>query len=368
MSDAIQSTVLRLLAGESEDEVYQAALAALVRHLDADRRAVLRYDDGEFDTVASAGLSSMTDGMTRGNQLRLLEQSYLTGTPFVTDDVTDVRSATTAPTSETAPCRSLLCVPVEGFGVLACMDRARGAFTEDDLEEIEPLGSYVTAALDRVNSGSADETASAGEGDRDTDLEAITAMLSHDVRNSLFIAGEYLDLARTLGEEDLFEQVETAHGRIEELIDGVVMLARTGDSVGTTEPVDLETVAERAWNVISANDARLEILDSAAIEADEGRLCQVFENLFRNAVEHNDTEVTVRVGLADGDTFFVEDDGVGIDAVPLRIGTDRFRMPETLRERFKHAAEDEPEPEPTESAEDFGIDPDRVTYKYDTGR
>ena len=57
-----------------------------------------------------------------------------------------------------------------------------------------------------------------------------------------------------------------------------------------------------------------------------------------------------------------------IDAVPLRIGTDRFRMPETLRERFKHAAEDEPEPEPTESAEDFGIDPDRVTYKYDTGR
>ena len=56
------------------------------------------------------------------------------------------------------------------------------------------------------------------------------------------------------------------------------------------------------------------------------------------------------------------------DAVSLRIATDQFRMPDSLRERFKYAAEDEPEPEPTESAEDFGIDPDRVTYKYDTGR
>ena len=56
------------------------------------------------------------------------------------------------------------------------------------------------------------------------------------------------------------------------------------------------------------------------------------------------------------------------DAVPMAIDTERFRMPEELRERFKRAAEavDEPE-EPEESAEDFGIDPDEATYKYDTG-
>ncbi|WP_254543397.1 GNAT family N-acetyltransferase [Halomarina pelagica] len=53
--------------------------------------------------------------------------------------------------------------------------------------------------------------------------------------------------------------------------------------------------------------------------------------------------------------------------VALAIDTDRFRMPETLRERFKVAAEDR-EAEPQEAAEDFGIDPDTATYKYDTGR
>ncbi len=55
------------------------------------------------------------------------------------------------------------------------------------------------------------------------------------------------------------------------------------------------------------------------------------------------------------------------EAVPMVIDTDEFRMPDRLRERFKRAAEDETEPEPEETAEDFGIDPDEATYKYDTG-
>ena len=43
-------------------------------------------------------------------------------------------------------------------------------------------------------------------------------------------------------------------------------------------------------------------------------------------------------------------------------------MPEEYRERFKRAAEaTEESAEPEESAEDFGIDPDEATYKYDTG-
>jgi len=57
------------------------------------------------------------------------------------------------------------------------------------------------------------------------------------------------------------------------------------------------------------------------------------------------------------------------DAVPMRIDVDEFEMPADHREQFKRAAEtDSEEPEPEETAEDFGIDPDKATYKYDTGR
>ena len=55
------------------------------------------------------------------------------------------------------------------------------------------------------------------------------------------------------------------------------------------------------------------------------------------------------------------------DAVPLRIDPERFRMPGRLREAFKGARAKEEEPDPEEGPEDFGIDPDEATYKYDTG-
>jgi len=55
----------------------------------------------------------------------------------------------------------------------------------------------------------------------------------------------------------------------------------------------------------------------------------------------------------------------GEDAVPLRISVDDFNVPTRLRRRF---ASDEGESSPEETAEDFGIDPDSATYKYDTGR
>jgi hypothetical protein len=56
------------------------------------------------------------------------------------------------------------------------------------------------------------------------------------------------------------------------------------------------------------------------------------------------------------------------DAVPLRIEPERFRMPSRLREAFKSArAQREEDQEPEEGPEDFGIDPDEATYKYDTG-
>ncbi|QLH84247.1 GNAT family N-acetyltransferase [Halosimplex pelagicum] len=61
-------------------------------------------------------------------------------------------------------------------------------------------------------------------------------------------------------------------------------------------------------------------------------------------------------------------EGVAPEAIPMRVDPDRFRVPERLREAFKGAAAAPEEDEPEEGAEDFGIDPDEATYKYDTGR
>ena len=51
------------------------------------------------------------------------------------------------------------------------------------------------------------------------------------------------------------------------------------------------------------------------------------------------------------------------DAVPLAVTGEKFTIPRRLRHRFE---DDDTGSE--ESAEDFGIDPESATYKYDTGR
>jgi signal transduction histidine kinase len=51
--------------------------------------------------------------------------------------------------------------------------------------------------------------------------------------------------------------------------------------------------------------------DLGTIDADDGRLEALFENLFRNAIEHGGENVTVRVGRSPTE-FYVEDDGPGI--------------------------------------------------------
>jgi hypothetical protein len=56
------------------------------------------------------------------------------------------------------------------------------------------------------------------------------------------------------------------------------------------------------------------------------------------------------------------------DIVPMRLPVDAFEMPERLREAFKIAVPAAEESTPEERPEDFGIDPDDATYKYDTGR
>ncbi len=60
-------------------------------------------------------------------------------------------------------------------------------------------------------------------------------------------------------------------------------------------------------------------------------------------------------------------DQVDDDVEPLALDSDEFEMPPRLREAFKTADAADDSTDSSETAEDFGIDPETATYKYDTG-
>lgn len=142
-------------------------------------------------------------------------------------------------------------------------------------------------------------------------LEAFASAVSHDLRNPLNVAAGNLELARTEGDEKYFERVENAHDRMETLIRDLLTLAKQGQTVAETDSLDLGTVATDAWGTVETARATLDVRETATIDADQNRLTQLFENLYRNAIDHAGEDVTVRVGTV-SDGFFVEDDGPGI--------------------------------------------------------
>jgi signal transduction histidine kinase len=143
-------------------------------------------------------------------------------------------------------------------------------------------------------------------------LDTFASMISHDLRNPLSVAKGNLDLVRAETDHEDLETVAGALDRMNDLIEDVLRLARQGQPIDETEPVGLEAIAERSWEMVESVDTELVVGDTAEIEADPDRLQQLLENLFRNSVEHGGDDVTVSVGTLDRGGFYVEDDGPGI--------------------------------------------------------
>ncbi|WP_254839860.1 sensor histidine kinase [Natronomonas marina] len=163
-------------------------------------------------------------------------------------------------------------------------------------------------------------------------LEAFASVVSHDLRNPLTVARGHLELAREEADVPYAEDIAAAHDRIERIIEEMLALARHGQTIAEPTPVAVHDTAREAWANVATGEADLEPAGvDRAVYSDRERLLHVFENLFRNSVEHAAGEetrsdadagddggrsdrgegLTVRVGVEDG-VLYVADDGPGI--------------------------------------------------------
>lgn len=141
--------------------------------------------------------------------------------------------------------------------------------------------------------------------------------LTHDLRNPLAIAQQYLSLAKETNDSEHFEHVEDALERIEEIIDVRLTLAKAGQSPNK-EPTSLLEIIKRAARNVDTTNVSIKIGpaidEDVRMVADSSQVCSVFENLFRNAAEHAGDSPTVTIGsLSDETGFYVQDNGNGFD-------------------------------------------------------
>ncbi|ELZ86125.1 light and oxygen sensing histidine kinase [Haloferax elongans ATCC BAA-1513] len=303
---ALQQTTQELSIASSVDDIAEIAVDAAATVLDLDVTSIWQYDDHRemlvplTETSAARGLYGETPPLTPGESLAW--DAFEAGEVRAYDDIREYDNRY----NDDTEIRSEIIVPLGQDGLLLTGSTSPHEFNEQDVDLFRILASSVGAALVRAKR----------EGElrqQNERLDQFASVVSHDLRNPLSVATGFLEIAEETGEKAYFEKVESAHERIEDLIDDLLSLARGERPVEDGVDVGLDSIANEAWEYVDTADATLSVGELPTITGDPSRLKQLFENLFRNAAEHSGDDVSITVDSLDrGHGFYVEDDGVGI--------------------------------------------------------
>jgi len=322
--ERLHETTRELMRAETEVAVAEVAVetARDVLGLDISSIHLLEGDDG--DTESDRGLTPVAVSEKAREMIgepptfepgdSIAWQVFETGQPAVYADVRESSSAHNPGTE----IRSELFVPLGDHGMFLAGSRTVGAFDDSTVALAKLFGANVERALERATREQALRERECELERNNERLEEFASVVSHDLRTPLSIAAGRLDLVAQDCDSEHLPAIRRAHERMEELIEDLLTLAREGRRVGDRRPVDLADLARSVWEPLDGG--ALELDDPGTVEADEGRLRELFENLLGNAVEHGDSGVTVEVGRTDDGGFYVADDGPGLpDDDPDRL-------------------------------------------------
>ena len=199
----------------------------------------------------------------------------------------------------------------ETYGTLCFSDAdpRNDPITERERDFVSVLAEWVGTELER-------EKHYAELREQNERLDEFAGIVAHDLRNPLSGAIGFTELAQEQVSGQVGEflgRVRRSLDRMESMIGECLMLAKEGTDVGERTRVDLDRVVREAWDSVRTRDATLsvDIEPDTTVLADEMRLQRLFENLFRNCVEHGGRDVAVTV-TGDDHGFAVADDGPGL--------------------------------------------------------
>jgi len=336
------NNTLRIATGEAVERPDRTALeravcARLAESNAYDAAWVVRSDSGDARTVsASAGLDDVP-GITESGDASAFDAARRTHSVQLVPDDTPADDARQNPLGTDRA--SMAVVPLVGadrvHGVLSVYAARQNAFSylRDVFDELgETIGRAIDSHIAR-DALSRREKELERQNER---LDEFASVVSHDLRNPLAVILGRAELLSDPRENEHSDAILRAGTRMETIIADLLALARARRAVEDPPSVAIAATARDAWATVDTHNCTLDVslAENATAPANRARLRTVFENLFRNCVDHGSTtphshasgtptardaaesdapSLTVHVGpLPDG--FFVEDDGCGIPA------------------------------------------------------
>jgi len=166
---------------------------------------------------------------------------------------------------------------------------------------------------------------------KNAELARFTYTVSHELRSPLITIKGFSgmieeDLAKGADAAELKNHIHRITGavdRMEILLFDLLKLSRAGQGTGVREPIGLDVIAREVVDLLAVplaeRKARVEIAPNLPVViVDHARVREVFINLMENSLKFfgSQAEPVISIGMitgGDGPTFFVRDNGVGID-------------------------------------------------------
>ncbi|SDG07201.1 hybrid sensor histidine kinase/response regulator [Halorientalis regularis] len=299
-----------LLDSETTQQVATTASQTAVDVLDFQLNGIHFYDEAA-NGLAPAAVSDASQELF--DEVPVIDegiawQSFQSGKAKIHNNIDEADEVYNTET----PVRSEMHLPLADHGVFIISSTETNAFEETDIEFARLLAANTEAALERISKQQQLQIRETELEQQNERLEEFASIVSHDLRNPLNVAQARTEALVQETDSEHLPPIEQALDRMENIISDTLTLARQGSVVAETERIQLAELVRECWQTVSTDEARIEVADAVTIVGDRSRLRHVFENLFRNTMEHGGTGLTVRVGRTADDGIYVEDTGPGI--------------------------------------------------------
>jgi signal transduction histidine kinase/PAS domain-containing protein len=326
---SLQSVSQRFLGAETTEEVLEVAVDAADDLLEYPYSGAMVYDaedDVLRPVVFADALAAAYENDDRDTEPVVepgpsdIWQVFESGEPRLGEPISDPDAELPVELGGT------LLYPLGDHGVLGISAGPdHDGFSDDDRRFADTLATTTENALDRVEKERELRESRELLETRSRQIRFFNSALRHDLLNGLMVVQGQVDRLDDEVDGEAAQRVATIDewtGDLATMAKEVRSVTKTiaGEDDGELEPVDLaEVIAEKAAKFRQGHDAlsvTVEVGDLPAVRADS-LLASVIENLFQNAVAHNDSDApAISVSATAGPetvTLRITDNGPGVD-------------------------------------------------------
>lgn len=212
------------------------------------------------------------------------------------------------------------------YGTICFIDTTKTEFTESDRQFIGLIGKWIGYELTQHSIKKQLETTA-------EQSEQFSKMLSHDLKNIFNVTQGYADLLANSDnlskkEKTYAQKIIDSMDRVTTITENIKILNESDGKISqdSLTNVSVKQLLQESWGEFCGEmcDSKLEIdsgLDTTTVHANKSLFKQALGNILLNAVEHNDTTITISISGTYDETgalqkLHIKDNGSGFDGDP----------------------------------------------------